>query len=125
MNVFEERRQKGEVVVIGIDLGTSFSAVNWCNYDLFDGKIDVIPGKVPIDRLKTVFFGDGDDEQVRSSVAWHPGERRLMCGSDLDRAIKDRHLPESSRIDMVKLGLDDSVHTKDHRDRLVSRFELS
>ena len=95
--------------MIGIDLGTTYSSVGYLvvNYasacsDLKAGKCDIISS------LQPVPFNHG--EQVKTQLAWDGVRQQFKWGDGVSVAIRNGDIPESGRIGLFKLGLDDSAH---------------
>lgn len=108
------------VLKIGIDFGTTYSAVAHALRYPNDASIDKIPGCLPLISLRNVLF-DGAS-QVRTQLAWHPGDQEWLWGNEVDEPIQDKDVLESGRITMIKLGLDMSDEMSDVRTRISNQL---
>lgn len=98
---------------IGIDFGTSFSAVAY-TYNEWSVKQRIsVATPEPISMLQTVRFNGAD--QVRTQIAWHKGRQEYSWGWQLDKDITNGEIMECDRITMLKLGLDSSIATEEIR----------
>ena len=102
---------------IGIDFGTSFSAVAYTYNEWTAGQNVTVhtPEERLLSKLQTVRFNGAD--QVRTQIGWPKGRREYSWGWQLDKDILNEEIMEDDRITMLKLGLDTSVVTEQIRKR--------
>lgn len=102
-------------MVFGIDFGTAHCAVVSC-------EITAVTDPHPemIDRMREVSFWG--ERSVKTQLAWHPKRKEWLWGPSVDICINNRDIPESSRLEMIKLGLDNSTHTQLYRTRLQEKI---
>ena len=120
-SILAEREAKRRALKIIIDFGTVFSAVAFRDVGMTHGLLDIDPGKLTINDIHVVVF-DGED-QVRTQLAWYNEEQKWLWGQEVDEYIQQGELPESSRIEYFKLGLDTSQHTANRRKRLQEQLD--
>lgn len=114
--------QMDRILIIGIDLGTTYSAVAWNTFEKFNGPITAIPGQMSAKELKNLLFVEGG-YAVKTQLAWDNRYDCWLWGPQVDQAIEDERLSESDRIDMIKLGLDTSPYTSSIRERLAIKID--
>ena len=108
------------ILKIGIDFGTTNSAVAHALLNRDEANSDSISRRLPIERLRNVLF-DGEKE-VKSQLAWDSDDKCWIWGNEVDRSIHNGDIPESSRITMIKLGLDNTERTRYIREQLMQKL---
>ena len=97
---------------IGIDFGTSFSAVAY-DYNEISAQQSATPERSSVLSLQTVRFNTHD--QVPTQVAWNPTRQEFSWGWQVDKEILNEDIMECDRIILLKLGLDKTSTTEQIR----------
>lgn len=100
-----------DVLIIGFDIGTAFSAVTYTiarSRNIGKNKIEK-----STDQLFPVRFAHG--EQVSSQLAWDSRQRCWVWGDTVDDMAVNGENDDTDRIEMIKLCLDTSGKTQNIR----------
>ena len=109
-----------DLIYIGIDFGTVYSAISFKKFAVIDGKPDVDPGLLKPNNLKDV-ASDGHP-QVRTQIAWHVRKEKMLCGEEVDRAIVNFENKDLKVFEFPKLGIDDTKYTQSQRNNLQQKL---
>lgn len=110
-----------EIIKVGIDFGTTYTSAAFYRHHVTDGNAGRLPGEVEDRNIHRVIFTS--EEAVKSELAWSSDDNRWLWGSEVDDGINNYDLPDSSCIQMIKLGLDSSDHTRCYRNTISRRIE--
>ena len=100
-------------LVLGIDFGTTFSAVAYALHERNSNQ-QLSTATLNETRIHSVQF-DFVESQVKTQLAWHEADQDYVWGDDVDARIRDKEISEDDRIVMLKLGLDETDATSDIR----------
>lgn len=111
-----------DFLTINIDFGTSNTAAGYTFLDS-DQEKRVQVGIFESNNLKWIAF-DGGTSQVRSQLAWLSDKEDFLFGKEVDDAINDGLLPETARIQMLKLALEaEDAMVKDVHDDVLEKLD--
>lgn len=107
-------QQVSRKLKIGIDFGTTYSAIAWA---LVECKVGPHHSSIAINEVKphSIHFENGRDN-VKTQIAWHYESQDYVWGEEVDACIRNKEISEIDRIGMMKLGLDKSKETRDIRE---------
>ena len=115
-----------QLLIISVDFGTTYCAVAHALLHPDQRKTDTRLGLFPTDYLHSIQFQSdiGNSEQVKTQLAWCERKQDFLWGGEVDRAIYEAEILESSRINLLKLALDETDEkTQGIRDDLDLQLE--
>ena len=119
-------QSRNQLLIISVDFGTTYCAVAHALLHPDQRTTGTRLGLFPTDYLHSIQFQSdtGNSEQVKTQLAWCERKQDFLWGGEVDRAIYEAEILESSRITLLKLALDESDEkTQGIRDDLGSQLE--
>ena len=114
------------LLIISVDFGTTYCAVAHALLHPDQRTTDTRLGLFPTDYLHSIHFQSdtSNNEQVKTQLAWCERKQDFLWGGEVDRAIYEEDILESSRITLLKLALDETDEkTQGIRDDLGLQLE--
>ena len=106
---------KGLVLWIGIDFGTTYSAVAYSLRVRTPATATVLPALFP------VYFNR--ERQTKSQIAWNNSRKAFAWGPEVDTALRRHEIHQKDCIQMLKIGLWKTEVTQSIRDVQQSQID--
>ena len=115
-----------KLLIISVDFGTTYCAVAHALLYPDQRMTGTRLGLFPTDWLHWIHFQPefGNSNQVKTQLAWSERRQDFLWGGEVDCAIYEADILESSRITLLKLAIDETDEkTQGIRDDLALQLE--
>ena len=99
-----------QLLIISVDFGTTYCAVAHALLSPGQRRNGLRLGHFPTIHLHPLQFqsDSGNSEQVKTQLAWCEHKQEFLWGGEVDQAIYEGEIQESSRLTLLKLGIDET-----------------
>ena len=99
-----------KLLIISVDFGTTYCAVAYALLNPDQRRNGLRLGEFPMVHLHPIQMQSepGNSEQVKTQLAWCERKQDFLWGGEVDQAIYEAEIQESSRLTLLKFGLDET-----------------